>query len=72
MSETPTGPQHDTSTADPAVEDDASAALDRSASSIHEAEDAAGTVAAHEDITLQDAERAGEHSEDPDGTGGHP
>jgi hypothetical protein len=72
MSETPADHQHDTSTSGPAVEDDAGAALDRSASSIHEAKDAAGTVAAHEDITVRDAERAGEHSEDPDGTGGHP
>jgi hypothetical protein len=51
---------------------DHGAALERSAESIRDARDAEGTVAAHDDITARDDERAGEHSEDLDGTGGHP
>ena len=52
--------------------DDQGEALDRAAASIREARDAEGTVAANDDITTRDAERAGEHSEDPGGEGGHP
>ena len=52
--------------------DDQGAALDRAAESIREAQDAEGTVASSDDITSRDAERAGEHSEDPGGEGGHP
>ena len=54
------------------VTDDHGAALRRSADSIKEAEDAEGVVAGHDDITTLDAQRAGEYSEDPDGSGGHP
>jgi hypothetical protein len=52
--------------------DDHGAALERAAESIHEAHDAEGRVAAHGDITTADDAKAGEYSEDPDGTGGHP
>jgi hypothetical protein len=47
-------------------------ALDQAAKSIRDAKDAEGHVAANDDITTRDDDRAGEHSEDPDGTGGHP
>jgi hypothetical protein len=53
-------------------EDDHGAALDQAAESIREAHDAEATVAAHDDITALDDERAGEYSEDPNGEGGHP
>jgi hypothetical protein len=52
--------------------DDGGEALERSAESIREAQDAEGQVAAHDDITTLDAARAGEYSEDPGGEGGHP
>ena len=54
------------------VTDDHGDALRRSAASIKEAQDAEGVVAGHDDITTLDAQRAGELSEDPDGSGGHP
>lgn len=53
-------------------EDDRGAALERAAESIREAQDAEDRVAAHDDITTRDDERAGEYSEDPGGEGGHP
>jgi len=46
--------------------------LDRAKESIREAHDAEGQVAAHGDITTLDDERAGVHTEDPGGEGGHP
>lgn len=46
--------------------------LERAAESIREARDAEGEVAAHDDITTLDDERAGIYSEDPDDEGGHP
>ncbi len=46
--------------------------LERAAESIREAKDAEGEVAAHDDITTLDDERAGEYSEDAGGEGGHP
>ena len=45
---------------------------ERSAESLREAREAEGTVAASDDITSRDDERAGEYSEDPGGEGGHP
>jgi hypothetical protein len=63
--------QPETATAAPAT-DDHGDALERSAESIREARDAEGTVAANDDITARDDERAGEYSEDPGGEGGHP
>jgi hypothetical protein len=66
-------PDHDpateSATATPTVDDDA--ALDRSAEAIREARDAEGTVAANDDITSRDDERAEEHSEDPGAEGSH-
>jgi hypothetical protein len=59
-------------TAETTTEDDHGAALERAAGSIQEAREAEGTVAAADDITSQDEERAGEHSPDPDGEGGRP
>jgi len=47
-------------------------ALERAAESIRQARAAEGTVAANDDITARDDERAGENSEDPGGEGGHP
>ena len=55
-----------------AAQDDGGAALERAQEAIDAAQDAEGTVAAHDDITTHDAALAGEYSEDPDGTGGHP
>ena len=52
--------------------DDDGEALERAAAAIREAHEAEGSVAANDDITTRDDERAGEHSEDPDGEGGHP
>ena len=52
--------------------DDQDDALARAAESIREARDAEGAVVANDDITTRDDERAGEHSEDPGGEGGHP
>jgi hypothetical protein len=53
-------------------DDEDGAALRRSAESIREAREAEGGVAASDDITTLDEDRAGEYSEDPDGEGGHP
>ena len=64
---TPTDPA-----ATPGAGDDQGAALDRAADSIREAREAEGGVAANDDITTRDDERAGEYSEDPGGEGGHP
>lgn len=72
MSDQPETSQPETTPAETQVADDHGAALERAAESIREAREAGGTVAAHEDITTQDDARAGEHSEDPDGEGGHP
>jgi hypothetical protein len=72
MTDLPATDQPDPSTASPGVEDDHGAALDRAAESIREAQEAGGSVAAHDDITTRDDERAGEYSEDPNGEGGHP
>ena len=58
--------------ASPPAEESDGEALDRAAESIRDAKDAEGTVAANDDITAQDDDRAGEYSEDPDGAGGHP
>ncbi|HEY0237682.1 MAG TPA: hypothetical protein VGC37_03480 [Friedmanniella sp.] len=52
--------------------DDQGAALDRASDAIDEAREAEGRVAASDDITSRDEAHAGEHSEDPDGSGGHP
>lgn len=54
------------------TETDDGGPLDRATESIREARDAEGTVAAHDDITSLDEQRAGEYSEDPGGEGGHP
>ena len=81
MTDQPASSQPDPSSPDPSgpdppttsgVEEDQGAALDRAAASIREARDAEGSVAANDDITSRDDERAGVHSEDPDGEGGHP
>ncbi|MGI3784519.1 MAG: hypothetical protein ACRYG2_27480 [Janthinobacterium lividum] len=61
-----------TSEPETTLPDDDGAALERAARSIREAHDAEGQVAANDDITSADEAKAGEHSEDPDGTGGHP
>jgi hypothetical protein len=55
----------------PDAQDDGDA-LGRASAAIREAHDAEGAVAANDDITTRDDERAGEHSEDPGGEGGHP
>ncbi len=68
----PTDPSTGTSADDPLADDDQGAALDRAAGSIREAKDAEGTVAANDDITAEDEDRAGEHSDNPDGGGGLP
>ncbi|GAA3564562.1 hypothetical protein GCM10022197_20290 [Microlunatus spumicola] len=62
----------DTSTEDPTRTEDGGTALEQAGEAIREAKDAGGTVAANEDITTLDAQRAGEYSEDPGGEGGHP
>ncbi len=69
MSDQPDGPDPTTSAT---AGDDQDAALDRAAESIREARDAEGRVAANDDITSRDDERAGAYSEDPEGEGGHP
>jgi hypothetical protein len=72
MTDLPATDQPDPSTSTSGVVDDHGAALERAAQSIREAQDAEGGVAAHDDITTRDDERAGEYSEDPNGEGGHP
>jgi hypothetical protein len=72
MTDLPATDQPDPSTARPDVADDHGAALDRAADAIRDAQEAQGSVAAHDDITSRDDDRAGEYSEDPDGEGGHP
>lgn len=73
MSDLPESTQPETDQPQPAhVADDHGEALERSAESLREAREAEGTVAASDDITSRDDERAGEYSEDPDGEGGHP
>ena len=78
MSDLPESTQPETSpseTDEPRVPEDVGdggEALERAAESIREARDAEGTVAASDDITSRDDERAGEYSEDPGGEGGHP
>ena len=62
----------DTSTEDPTTTADGETALERSGDAIREAKDAGGSVAASEDITTLDDQRAGDYSEDPNGEGGHP
>ena len=52
--------------------DDHGAALERATESIRYAREAEGRVAANDDITSADDAKAGEYSETPDGTGGHP
>jgi hypothetical protein len=77
MTDLPADPQPDTRMDDetdlPASgssdKGDDGAALDRAAESIRDAQAAEGTVAANEDITSLDEQRAGEHSETPDGGG---
>jgi hypothetical protein len=64
--------QPDTSTEDPTTGPDGETALGRADDAIREARDAGGRVAANEDITTLDDQRAGAYSEDPDGEGGHP
>jgi hypothetical protein len=72
MSDLPETPTTE-SPADPsAPDDDGGAALESSADAIQEAREAEGTVAAADDITSEDDDRAGEHSLDPDGQGGQP
>lgn len=61
-----------TSTEDPTTAEDGGTALERAGEAIREAKDAGGTVAANEDITTLDDQRAGDYSEDPGGEGGHP
>ena len=65
-------PEAETGPASPAPDEGGTGALDRAAESIHDAKDAEGAVAANDDITTRDADRAGDYSEDPDGSGGHP
>lgn len=78
MSDLPAGPRPqpdpstDVSTDGPPVESDDGEALERAAGSIRDAKAAEGTVAANEDITSLDDQRAGEHSETPEGGGGLP
>lgn len=74
MSDLPesTQPKTDQPATESQLPDDHGEALERSAASIREAREAEGTVAANDDITTRDDERAGEYSEDPGGEGGHP
>jgi hypothetical protein len=67
MTDVPADAQLDPETT---TEDDGGA-LDRAAESIHEARDAEGAVAANDDITSLDEERAEVHSEDPGAEGDH-
>ncbi len=67
-----TQPEDTSGTSPETTTDDQGAALDRASEAIDEAREAEGSVAASDDITSHDEARAGEHSEDPDGTGGHP
>lgn len=53
-------------------DDDGGAALERAQEAIDDAQDAQGSVAAHDDITTRDDAVAGKYSEDPGGEGGHP
>ena len=71
MTDQPTASAPDPGPGPEAGSDDGGAALERSAASIREAKDAEGTVAAHEDITTLDAQRAETHSEDPGAEGDH-
>jgi len=64
--------QPDTSAEDPTTTEGGETALGRADDAIREAKDAGGTVAANEDITTLDDQRAGDYSEDPNGEGGHP
>lgn len=52
--------------------DDGGAALERAEEAIDDARDAGASVAANDDITARDDERAGEYSETPDGESGAP
>jgi hypothetical protein len=72
MTELPDDIQPQTTTSGAPAEDDQGAALARAGEAIDEARGAEGDVAAHDDITSRDDARAGQHSEDPDGEGGHP
>lgn len=72
MTDLPQTSPPETTPATASLSDDDGAALERSTASIREAKEAAGSVAAHEDITSLDDRRAGEQSEDPDGQGGAP
>jgi len=72
MTELPHDAQPETSTEGLPAEDDQGAALARSAQAIDEARGAEGGVAANDDITSHDEERAGQHSEDPDAEGPTP
>jgi len=71
----PTTPDGETRT-DPrtpgGAADDGGAALDRAEEAIDDARDARASVAANDDITALDDERAGEYSETPDGESGAP
>lgn len=61
----------ETTTASVPDEDGQGAALDRAAEAIQEAKDAGGRVAANDDITAVDAQRAGDAAPDPEADGGH-
>jgi hypothetical protein len=69
MTDVPADPQPDrettTGSAPGTPPADDGSALDRAATAIHEARDAEGTVAANDDITSRDDERAEQHSDDP-------
>lgn len=63
--------QPDTTAEDPTTTESGETALGRADEAIREAKDAGGTVAANDDITTLDDQRAGDYSEDPGGEGGH-
>ncbi|SDU99821.1 hypothetical protein SAMN04488544_3219 [Microlunatus sagamiharensis] len=71
----PTTPDGETRT-DPqtpaGAADDGGAALERAEEAIDDARDAGASVAANDDITARDADKAGEYSETPDGQSGAP
>ena len=52
--------------------DDGGAALERAEEAIDDARDAGASVAANDDITARDADKAGEYSETPNGEPGAP
>lgn len=65
LPESTPGTSRPETTDDPRVPDDGGAALDRAAAAIDEASEAEAGVAANDDITSRDDERAETHSEDP-------